>query len=301
MTLNRIFYIHGEARQKHFEFSTRRIHYLNRDLIMVIIYDVTDIEQKKIELERKQRQIERDLKAASGIQQSLLPDKSPDIPNVNIAWRFEPCQEIGGDIFNIQEVGHQNVGIYMLDVCGHGVPAALIAVSLSQLLQNSRQVLTVQQNSTAPASVLDSLNMAFPFERFESYFSIVYAVIDYKEGIFTYSCGGHPPPVILSCNEPFRILDCHGPVIGIDPNKNYTQAEIKLNPGDKIVLYTDGIVECRNPEGEMFGKNRFYQSLEEHRGKPAQQMADTVYEGAKRFMDGSSPDDDVSIMVVAYG
>ena len=90
-TLDRIFYINGEAKQKHLEFSTRPINYQGQELILVIIYDVTDIEEKNIELKNKQHQIEQDLKAAAAIQQSLLPNRLLDIPKIDMAWRFEPC------------------------------------------------------------------------------------------------------------------------------------------------------------------------------------------------------------------
>jgi len=300
MKLDRIFYVNGEAKQKHLEFSTRPIDYQGQKLILVIIYDVTDIEQKNIELERKQQQIDQDLIDAAGIQQSLLPNASPNIPNIDIGWRFEPCGQIGGDIFNIQYLDESHIGLYMLDVCGHGVSAALIAVSVSQFLHIGREYLALHPEILPPNAVLENLNQSFPFERFESYFTIIYATIDFTRGIFTYSCAGHPPPILLSASGTIEDLSCKGPVIGLRKNQSFGHAVRKLHRGDKIVLYTDGIIECRNGNDEIFGKKRFFDALEKQRDKPSQDMAGAVYSTAKSYMKGSQPDDDISIMVVEY-
>ena len=139
--LERTFYLNGEPVQKHLEFSTRRISFHGRDMFLVIIYDITDIEQQKIELQNKQKLIEQDLMAAATIQQSLLPEGTPQIEGIKAAWQFEPCEQIGGDIFNLVELDKDQVGLYMLDVCGHGVPAAFMAVAASQFLRGGRGLL----------------------------------------------------------------------------------------------------------------------------------------------------------------
>ena len=300
LTLERIFYINGEAKHKHLEFSTRPVYYRDQKLTLVIIYDITDIEQKKIELEAKQQQIDEDLKAAAGIQQSLLPSRSPDIPNVNIAWEFEPCGQIGGDIFNIQLLDKDKIGLYMLDVCGHGVSASLIAVSASQFLQSSRDFFASRPEIPTPGAVLDSLNRAFPFKRFDSFFSIAYATLDFRKGVLTYSCAGHPPPVLLSKNRPPEILDQHGPVIGMNDQQAFSETQKQLVPGDKIVLYTDGILECRDSCAGIFGKDRFYETLDALSSRSVTEIIGEVTAGIKKYTKGSSPDDDISIMVVEY-
>jgi sigma-B regulation protein RsbU (phosphoserine phosphatase) len=123
--LDRVFHIQGEAVLKHLRFTTRRILFRGRTMILVIIYDVSDIERQKIELQRRQALIDRDLKAAAAIQESLLPHDPPCVEHLRAAWAFAPSERIGGDIFNVHRVDRSVVGAYMLDVCGHGVPAAL--------------------------------------------------------------------------------------------------------------------------------------------------------------------------------
>lgn len=298
--LERVFYINGQPAKKHLEFSTRHIAYQSRKMILVIIYDVTDIEQQKIELQEKQQQIDQDLKAAAGIQQSLLPDRSPSLGNIRTAWKFEPCRQVGGDIFNIHYPDKNHISFYMLDVCGHGVSAALMAVAVSQFLQSSHELLGHGSGILPPEEVLSRLDRAFPFERFDSYFSVIYMTIDFTEGYLTYSCAGHPPPILLRSDETLEVLGCHGPIIGLGGGEFFGQEEKKLHPGDKVVLYTDGILENRNAAGELFGKHRFYDALQKHGREPLQGLVEAVYKNVKNFGKPAEPDDDMSLLMLEY-
>jgi len=298
--LNRVFYIKGKPVEKHFQFSTRPITFQGRKMFLIIIYDVTDIELQKIELQRKQKLIDRDLESAAAIQQSLLPDRSPNIENIRVAWRFEPCEQVGGDIFNIHNMDERNVGLYMLDVCGHGVPAALISVAVSQFLNSGDGLLGNNCELVSPDIVVNRLDEAFPFERFDSFFSIICMTLDVREGLLTYSSAGHPPPVLVRSDGSMQTLDYRGPSIGIGSKKAIGQQTIKLQTGDKIVLYTDGVLETRNPTGAFFGKTRFYEILEKGRNLPVGDVVETVYTSVKKFRQGAKPDDDISILGVEY-
>lgn len=298
--LERVFYIDGVPTTKFLEISTRHIHFQGKRMILIIIYDVTGIEQQKIELQRKQQQLDQDLKAAAGIQQSLLPAYSPWTGALNIAWKFEPYSQIGGDIFNIHYPDKNHIELYMLDVCGHGVPAALIAVSVSQFLQSKRSLSEDEFRVMSPEEVLNSLEQAFPFERFDSYFTIIYMAIDFSQGRLTYSCAGHPPPILLRSNGKLEVLDRHGPVIGLGTTQSFGQEEKKLQLGDKVILYTDGSLENSNSAGEMFGKQRFYGVLNKHRDDSAQWIVEAVYSAAKNFGKDTELDDDISILVAEY-
>jgi sigma-B regulation protein RsbU (phosphoserine phosphatase) len=298
--LERVFYIDGVPTTKFLEISTRHVHFQGKRMILIIIYDVTDIEQQKIELQRKQQQLDQDLKAAAGIQQSLLPAYSPWTGALNVAWKFEPYSQIGGDIFNIHYPDKNHIELYMLDVCGHGVPAALIAVSVSQFLQSKRSLSEDESRVMSPEEVLNSLELAYPFERFDSYFTIIYMAIDFSQGRLTYSCAGHPPPILLRSNGKLEVLDRHGSAIGLGTNQPFGQEEKKLQLGDKVILYTDGSLENSNSEGEMFGKQRFYGVLNKHHDDSAQAIVEAVYSAAKNFGKDTELDDDISILVAEY-
>jgi len=298
--LNRVFYINGEPVQKHLQFSTRTIMYQGRKMFLIIIYDVTDIEQQKNELITKQKQLDRDLESAAAIQQSLLPARSPQIENIQIAWEFEPCEQIGGDIFNIHHMDEGKVGLYMLDVCGHGVPAALISVAVSQFLNSGDGLLGNNCELVSPDTVLNKLDQAFPFERFDSFFSIICMTLDLHQGLLTYSCAGHPPPVLARSDGALEILDHRGPSIGFGCESPIGQHTVQMQTGDKIMLYTDGVLESRNTKEDLFGKSRFYDVLKKHRHEPIRKMVDAVYAKVNEFRHQTKPDDDISILGVEY-
>ena len=298
--LDRTFYHNGKPVRKNLEFSTRRIGFHGRDMFLIIIYDITEIEQQKIELQNKQKLIEADLKAASAIQQSLLPEETLHIEGIRTAWQFEPCAQIGGDIFNLIEFDESHAGIYMLDVCGHGVPAAFMAVAASQFLRGGRGLLGKKTGALSTENLLQRLNRAFAFERFDSFFSIVCLKLNIKDGSFSYSSAGHPPLVLLRTDGTTEILDHHGPVIGSSNDVTFGNDKKKLYKNDKLLLYTDGIYECRNSTKEIFGKNRFYETIEEHRHLPLRELVDAVFAGAKAFLQGARPEDDISLLGVEY-
>lgn len=298
--LERVFYINGRPVEKFLEFSTRHITFRGRRMILVIIYDVTDIEKQKIELEKKQHQLDLDLQAAAGIQRSLLPKCCPTRRNVRLAWKFEPSGQVGGDIFNLCETGPGRLGVYMLDVCGHGVSAAMISVTVSQFLQSLGAADAENAVFPEPAAVLNRLNREFPFERFDSYFTIIFVDLDLRSGGMIYSCAGHPPPILLPpAGEP-EVLGRHGPVIGLDPATAFRQFHRRLRPGDRLVLYTDGILDVRNAEGVLFGRKRLNAVLQAAGGEPSDRLADRVYAAVKDFGGGRRPEDDLSLMVVEY-
>jgi len=298
--LNKVFYINNKPVEKFMQFSTRFITFHGRKMILVLIYDVTDIEIRKIELQKKQVQLNVDLAAAAEIQKSLLPDSVPTSERIKMAWKFEPSGKIGGDIFNIHYPEKNKIGLYMLDVCGHGVSAALIAVAVSQFFTSKTNLLGEQSTIQDPEKVLCRLNQVFPFERFDSFFTIIYMTVDNLSGLLTYSCAGHPPPIIIRTDNKLEILDKHGPVIGAQKNRVYKQEQKQLHAGDKIVLYTDGILDVCEKSGEFFGKKRFWQILEKHGRKTPEQLVEKVYSKVKTYCAGKEIDDDISILVVEY-
>jgi len=259
-------------------------------------------ERHKIQqvLIRQQRQMGEELAYAAKIQQTLIPRSSPRIPSLRMAWRFNPCQQIGGDLFNYHRHGKDQLSCYMLDVCGHGVAAALIASTVAQFLQPGSDLIGELKTSPQPMVVLNNLEHCFPFDRFESFFSIIYLTLDCAKGNIIYSCGGHPPPIILGAGGGLQILKDHGPVIGVVGGKPFQQTAVQLKPGDKIILYSDGLLDYPDHRGIRFGKDRLYNLLERHALDPIQVLLDEIQLASKKFGRGVTPDDDVSIMALEY-
>jgi sigma-B regulation protein RsbU (phosphoserine phosphatase) len=197
-------------------------------------------------------------------------------------------------------VDENQVGIFMLDVCGHGVPAALISVAASQFLAGPRGLLGGGCQLSSPETVLNHLDEAFPFERFDSYFSIVCMSIDIRRGTLAYGGAGHPPPVLLRADGDLSLLDYRGPVIGFGAETPYGQKEIRLEAGDKIILYTDGLTENRNRSGRAFGRDRFYGMLREFTRRPVGAIVEALHREVRRFLEGVESDDDISLLGLEY-
>jgi sigma-B regulation protein RsbU (phosphoserine phosphatase) len=254
-------------------------------------------ERKRVEneLREKQRQINKDLEVAASIQKSFIPSFSPSLSAIQIAWMFEPCAKVGGDLFNFYLPEENLISFYMLDACGHGISAALIAAAASQSLHSANQL-----KISRPETVLNGLDRVFPYERFESYFTIGYATIDISNGQLAYSNAGHPPLLLQRTNGSLEILDHHGPVIGLGSSEVFSQKETNLEPGDKLVLYTDGILDHMNPKGERFGKQRLYDAIKMYRNEPLQKIMQLIKARLVEFANSEKSDDDISLMMIGY-
>jgi sigma-B regulation protein RsbU (phosphoserine phosphatase) len=259
------------------------------------------------DLTEKQKRLDEDLKAAAQIQQSLLPKSMPELESFEFAWKFLPSETIGGDIFDVFPLDEDHLGIYMLDVSGHGVPAALVAVSVSQILNTHRNVIlkkktdsTPYYSLSSPAEVLVELDREYPLERFEKYFTIVYAVIRISDGRMVYSSAGHPPPVLMRRDGSRQLLEAGGAIIGLGGWLPFEEGEAFLEPGDQLVFYTDGIMDHRNDRGEFYGMERFQQTLGGLRRSSVMDLMNGVAADLEAFGGGATLQDDVSILGIEY-
>jgi sigma-B regulation protein RsbU (phosphoserine phosphatase) len=292
---------------------------INNQLLQDIVFKYSVAEKKLKQLNQelldKQKRLDEDLVAAAEIQQSLLPQKIDSAENLEVAWEFEPCERMGGDIFNMFQLDDDHWGIYMLDVSGHSVQAAMVTVSVSQFLQlNSGHLLKKKSGKSAttrklksPADVLVALDTEFPFERFNNFFTIAYLIINTQTGEVRYSNAGHPHSIVLRKNGTLELLRNGGPAIGVGDfhllsgNKNrFEEGQAQMNPGDKLFVYTDGIIEYENLDGKLYGTDRFYEALKSIQG---QSVTDIVGNSVKSLMDfgnNAKPQDDITLLGLEF-
>jgi phosphoserine phosphatase RsbU/P len=268
-----------------------------------------DLYRLNRELLAKQEKIDEDLSAAAEIQRSLLPRKPADYGPLDIDWAFEPSAHIGGDIFNLIRLADHLWAIYTLDISGHGVPAAMVAVSVYQALQpgsgfvsRSDMQGTQGQSPRRPAEVLKALDAGYPFERFSNFFTMVYLILDTERNTLTYSNAGHPRPVILRRDGRVKLLKRGGPFIGLfgirlpEEDDGFMEEQLAFNPGDKLFLYTDGLNEYMNPEGDMYGNQRLHARLKQNAGESVSAIIDAVRASWLDFGRGAPPADDVTLV-----
>jgi len=288
---------------------------INNQLLQDLVLKYSTSEKKLKQLNRelidKQKRLDADLLAAAQIQKSLLPQKIDSAENLAVAWKFEPCEHMGGDIFNMFQLGDDLWAIYMLDVSGHGVQAAMITVSVSQFLQpNSGHLFKGRSGKSSqtpqlrtPAEVLMALDREFPFERFDNFFTITYMVINTASGNLRYSNAGHPHPILVRKNGKIELLQKGGPAIGMGgfplldkQAERFEEGCSQLNPGDKLFVYTDGIVEYQNPDQELYGTRRFCEALEAQRGESINRMVKKSIESLMHFGQHAKLQDDVTLL-----
>jgi sigma-B regulation protein RsbU (phosphoserine phosphatase) len=258
------------------------------------------------QLSEHQQRLDVDLRAAAGIQQSLLPQNLPRISGLDMAWRFIPSEIIGGDVFNVFLLDDHHLGIYVLDVSGHGVQAALVTVSVSQmLLPHTGFVVRKKPASasgagiTSPREVLELLDMEYPLERFDTFFSMIYSVLDVRDGSFSICNAGHLPALLFRRDGRIENIKKGGTVIGLGGMVPFEQQEETLYKGDRLLLYTDGVTDFMNPRLERFGRERFTRVAGSFQNRPIQEMVDGIYEAMMTFGEGFPIKDDVSILGIA--
>jgi sigma-B regulation protein RsbU (phosphoserine phosphatase) len=257
-------------------------------------------------LKEKQNNLDRDLEVAAGIQRSLLPHDELDARALRVAWKFQPCQQIGGDIFNMIRLDPTHYAFYILDVSGHGVPSALVTVSVSQMLRPDSGTVIRPGNTNGdgreivpPGEVLARLDREYPIERFDKFFSVAYVIVDVRSGAVQYSIAGHPPPLLVGADGRFARLDKGGPLIGQGSGLPFEEGRESLKPGDRIILTTDGVTEHCDEKGEQYGDARLEQTLISLAGLPIGTMLDRVMENVMSFGRGAL-EDDVSLLGVEY-
>ena len=281
---------------------------LDFPVVLARVRTQLELRHARQELEAAHARMKQDLEAAAKVQQALIPQSLPRVDGARFAWSFQPCTELAGDILDVVRLDETSVGLYLLDVSGHGVPAALLSVTLSRLLSHMADGSSLLKEAAdgaggsrvlRPAEVAARLNRRFPMEPpTMQYFTFLYGVLDLSALQFRYISAGHPGPVHLRRGAAPVILKGSGLAIGWFPDSNYEDVVIQMEPGDRLYLYSDGVVGALNPDGELFDQPRLIQSLLERRGSPLEDSLGFLLGDVRRWCGPAGPDDDISILGV---
>ncbi|MDM8566200.1 SpoIIE family protein phosphatase [Candidatus Halobeggiatoa sp. HSG11] len=214
------------------------------------------------QLQQAQAQIQRDLQAAAHTQQSLLP-KPCCLQGYQFDWRFYPSQWVAGDMLNYFPLTPEHIGFYQLDVSGHGIHSALLSFALyhriiNQLGHSGLLLQATEQNGlvpTPPHQVAAELNQIFQSED-GLYFTLLYGVIEISSGLVSFTQAGHPQPLKRDAVAQVEYCGSNGFPIGLLPAADYETQQLWLMPGEMLLIYSDGVTDCQNLQGETFGGKR---------------------------------------------
>ncbi|WP_031484970.1 PP2C family protein-serine/threonine phosphatase [Maridesulfovibrio frigidus] len=249
----------------------------------------------------KERIIKEDLKAAAFIQESFLPHNRNEIEDLSLSWLFKPSDYVGGDMFDLIHLDKDNSFFYILDISGHGVSAALAAVSVSLLLTRSSHLTNPETGEINPPSeLLLQLDNDFPIERLNKHFTMFCGIVNSARKTLRYSSAGHLPPILLRSNGELEYLEKGGSVIGMNSGIPFEEDEVPFNPGDRLISFTDGISEYQSPSDEMFEMERFISLVQEYREMSSRDILDGIYDKMMQFGENRPPQDDVTICCLDF-
>jgi phosphoserine phosphatase RsbU/P len=267
--------------------------------------DVTARRLAEQSLDAANREMQRDLEAAARVQRSLLPVEAPRLAGMELAWSYHPSKELGGDTLNVLRLDERTVALYVLDVSGHGVSASLLSFTLAHTLSP----LPVQSclfdpagdgwRPAAPATVATRLNQRFQLDpAAPQFFTMFYALIDEVSRTMRMVIAGHPPVVLVRAAGEAEFIYSNAPPIGLLADVQYVERELRLQNGDRVFVYTDGLNEALSRDGSQLDHERIRESALATRTLPLWTGVRALVTLAEKWT-GGDLQDDVSILAIA--
>ncbi len=259
-------------------------------------------------LEAANRKMRTDLEAAARVQQALLPVELPVEDGYQFGWIYRPCDELGGDGLNVFKIDDRHIGLYVLDVCGHGIPSALLAVTVSRGLLPSRDrsslVIQIGEDGesltiTSPAEVARRLNRLYPMDsKARLYLTFLYGILNTETGVFRFVSAGNPGPIVSRQGEPTQAHDVPAVPIGLLEDSEYEDTTLQLQTGDRLFLHSDGLVEERNPDGHEYSRERLMTAITESGSTPLEESLQSFVNAVIAWGGSEHLKDDASIVAL---
>src|SRR5437762_1261936 len=268
---------------------------LDRQILDVLAGDAASIldNARLVERERERQRLEQEINIARDIQQALLPRNFPDTPNFCVTGVNFPCLSVGGDYFDVFRVSDGRTAFVIADVSGKGLGAAI----LTTMLQGALSGMT---HGTDPARVFNHVNR-FLCEHSEvgRYATVFFGIVD-LDGHLEFINAGHPSPMLIRENTVEEAFTEGSYPVGLVPDAVYTAACLKLQPGDTLVLFSDGVTEAMDPDEQLFGVPRLRDVLEGKTTTDLDEIQKTVLESVENFARGARQADDLTLLLVRY-
>jgi len=261
----------------------------NAALVALLRNEIESGRERRQQARREQREIEE----ARRIQRTLLPAVLPQVDGFELAASWQPASGVGGDCYDAIRFSPHRLALSIADVVGKGIPAALLMSNLQAAVR------AFATEAAPPAELCDQVNAVLCGHIAEGRFiSFFYCVADSELGALTYANAGHFPPAVVRADGSCVRLTNGGPVLGVLPAGRYESGNVPFGPGDRLVLYTDGITEARNDADEEFGEERLLSLAVEHRACSAPALQARLVEEVASFT-GRRFSDDATLIVLA--
>ncbi|MFZ5518592.1 MAG: GAF domain-containing SpoIIE family protein phosphatase [Candidatus Zhuqueibacterota bacterium] len=239
----------------------------------------------------EKKRLEEELAIAREIQQKMLPKTCPSFSEFEIAAINVPSLQVSGDYFDCIELNAHKVCLAIADVSGKGTGASLLMANLQAVLHALID---------ADASLVDVVskinNLIYRNTNYDKFITFFFGILDVGEKSFTYVNAGHNPPMLMRSDGSLKALETGGLILGMMPNMPYLQEKIALQPGNWIVMFTDGVTEAVNIHDEEFGERRLEDLMRLHRNESAEEMKNAILSEVRRFSEGKPQADDITLL-----
>lgn len=277
-----------------FDFVTKPLDF--KDFEVTIERTQAHITQWREVLQARDRLValQNQLEVANSMQQAILPVDFPKGSDFDVHGSMAPAQNVGGDFFDVMSMEHGRIGLAVADVSDKGIPAALFMMSSRTLLKGA----AIGQG--CPGGVLTEVNnILHEDNRNVMFVTVVYVVYDPETGTMTYANGGHCAPFIVHADgSATELPGTSGLVLGVAADLEYAQRRASLEPGETLVMYSDGVSEARSPQGEEFGTERLERLFEERPPSSAEEANATILEAVTAFAGGRAQSDDITCLAL---
>lgn len=267
-----------------------------RELLQTLAIEISTVLEnaRLLEEQRKKHQLEQELKIARDIQQSMLPAKLPSEGWLLAAGSSEACLQVGGDYFDVMPLSPDHWGAVLADVSGKGVSAAL----LTSLIQGA--FFSTLEVEASLADTFSRVNRYLCERSRHAKFATVFHCLVRRDGFTRWVSAGHCPAILVRASGRTELLKPESCPIGLFPETSFPQREFRLEAGDKLVIYSDGVSEAENWSREQFGEERLEEIVRHHRAQSAPVMFETLRERIKAFTAGAPQNDDITLLVLGY-
>jgi phosphoserine phosphatase RsbU/P len=248
--------------------------------------------RRKVQRDQEFNEIQKELEIARRIQLDILPSDFPHSSHFDVAARYVPMTSVAGDFYDFLVADERQAGLLIADVSGHGVPAALIAAMVKMAATSQRG------NLADPGAFLAGMNAVLCGNTQQQFVTAAFVHLDAESASLRYSAAGHPPMLLLRGNEVLEVEE-NGLMLAAFSFATYSTAVHSLEPGDRLLLYTDGIVEAANAEEDEFGRDRLGALLRETATLSPQLAADHIVDVVQRW--AKAQGDDLTLLLCDYG